>query len=142
MGTFLLGLFLAFVISFFTGGPTKSVDKPYRIIAICLVLTMGGPFAYTEALTHFYGKPMEHAVKVVYNDAPVFGNVQYYKVTRLAGDKAWVYIVGQEHYGGIEDRPIIQAELVNRAGLWKASSYKIISSMRWNKDNLTFPPYN
>jgi hypothetical protein len=142
LGTFLVGLVLAFVISFFSGGPTKSPEKPYRIIAVCLVLCMGGPFAYTEGLTLLYGKPMLHAVRVVYNDAPVFGKIQYYRVTHVTADKASVYIVGLEHYGGMDDRPIIQAELVKKNGAWKADSYHIVSSMRWSKDNITFPPYN
>jgi hypothetical protein len=142
IGTFILGLVAALVISFFSGGPAKSPERPYRIVAICLLLAMGGPFAYTEALTYLYGKPMQHAVNVVYNDAPVYGKVQYYRVTHVTDDSALVYIIGLEHYGGMDDRPVIQAELVKRNGAWKAHSYHIVSSMRWSKDNLTFPPYD
>ncbi|HWD41168.1 MAG TPA: hypothetical protein VG944_20130, partial [Fimbriimonas sp.] len=111
LGTFLAGLLLALILSFFMGGPTKRAEKPYRLIVCCLILTMGGPFMYTEALTKLYGKPMEHALKVVYDDANIDGPFQYYKVVSYNGKTASAYVVGLEHYGGMDDRPILRVEL-------------------------------
>jgi len=141
LGTFLLGLFLTLVLSFFTGGPTKRAEKPFKLIITCLALCMGGPFAYVEILTHLYGKKLEHAIDVVYNDAPVNGPMQYYKVTSCHGDKATAYVIGKEHYMGLDDRPIILVNLVNQGGEWKADTYHVVSSARLGKDELTFPPY-
>jgi len=141
IGTFVTGLLLSLIISFFSGGPTKQNEKPLRIVIVCLVLCMGGPFAYTEALTRIYGKPMEHTLKVVYNDSPVFGEMDYYKVTKCYANKASVYIVGKDQYGGMVDRPVLQVDLVKEGGQWKADSYRIVTSARFNKDDITFPPY-
>lgn len=141
LGTFLLGLFLTLVLSFFSGGPTKRAEKPFKLIICCLAVCMCGPFAYVEALTLIYGKKMEHAINLVYNDAPVNGPMQYFKITSCHGDKASAYVVGKEHYGGMDDRPIIQVMLVKQDGQWKGDTYHVVSSAKLDKDELTFPPY-
>jgi hypothetical protein len=102
---------------------------------------MGGPFVYTEGLTYLYGKKMQHAINVVYDDAPIAGPMQYFKVTSCHGDTASAYVIGKEHYGGMDDRPILQVQLVKQDGEWKADTYHVISSARLDKDELTFPPY-
>ncbi len=140
--TFAAGMILSFLLALFFGGPHRS-DKPQRMVLICLVIAMGGPFAYVEVLTQAVGDPaMEHAIKACYHDSPIQGPMQYFKVTTYSGTHATALVVGEERQGwGGTDRPVIQVSLSKDGEKWKADSFKVVCSNRLNKDGLVFPPY-
>jgi hypothetical protein len=141
--TFAAGMILAFLLALFIGGPSQRADKPHRLVLFCLVLAMGGPFAYVEVLTQMVGDPLfEKAIKQAYNDSPIQGPMQYYKVTTYSGTHATALVIGQEKQGwGGTDRPVIQVSLIKDGEKWKPESFKVVCSSRLNKDGLVFPPY-
>jgi hypothetical protein len=142
MGTFTLGILLAFIISLFFLGPTQQVDKPHRIVIYSLIFTMSTPFVYCETLTKLFGDPMEHAVKQAFDDSPIEGTLDYYRLISYNSDHATALVVGSEKQGwGGTDRPVMKVVLSQKDGHWVADSYSIIYSSRLNKDGIVFPPY-
>jgi hypothetical protein len=142
MGTLTAGLILAFLVSLFFGGPSQRAEKPFRMVLFCIALTMAGPFLFSEVLTATYGDEMRHAVKLAYNDSPISGPFQYFKVTSYTGSHATAIAIGEEQaaWGGT-DRPILSVSLSKEGANWKADSYTVVYSNRLNKDGIDFPPY-
>jgi hypothetical protein len=142
VGTFVVGLFLAFVAGLFVMGPSQRLEKPYKLLMYSLVFTMTGPFVYCEALTKLFGEPMGHAVRACFNASPIEGSLDYYRVTKYNGDEATALAIASEKEGwGGTDRPILQIQLSRKGTTWTADSYKVLYSSRLNKDGLDFPPY-
>jgi len=136
------GLFVSFFCSLFFGGIKKRAEKPFRVVFVCLALAIGGPFAYCEVLTTMYGKQMEHALKECYDDSPLNGPFQYFKVVRYSDGHAMAYVVGKENLiAGIHDDPILEVNLTRHGSTWVVDDFDVLYSYRLNKDGITFPPY-
>ena len=107
-----------------------------------MFITVFGPFLFVEANTKLFGKHMEKALKRAYNDGPINGKMQYYRITWYTPEHAQALIVGEEKavWGGT-DRPVMGVSLDKKGGEWKAVSYHVIYSDRLNKDGLVIPPY-
>jgi hypothetical protein len=117
-------------------------STPFPLIFTCLALTIFGPFIYVEVLTKIVGKDMEAAVKKAYNDGPINGQFQYFRVLSAFGGKARALAIGEERasWGGT-DRPIMSINLEKKGDKWKAVHYDLLYSDRLNRDSLVLPPY-
>jgi hypothetical protein len=54
--------------------------------------------------------------------------------------KAIVAATDKEDWGG-DDKPIVKVTLKRKDDAWHAESFQVVSSRRFNKDGMTFPPY-
>ena len=144
------GFAIAFIYALFKVGPGKPEFPFGRALLICLVLAWGGPFGYVEVVTRLNSRQFDPVVKDYFegDDCPLKGSVKYYKVLYTTGDKALVYLVGDEpqSWGG-NDSPVIKLNLKKTTkgssgnGGWDVDSWKLLRSDRLQKDNLVWPPY-
>jgi hypothetical protein len=140
--TIVVGFLLSFAIISLRSTKKRGDGTPYPTVAICLLLTVGGPFMYIETLTKIYGPEMSKAVHKAYDDAPVQGPMQYFRVRSKSGDRANVIAIGREKEGwGGYDQPIISIDLTKTSAGWKPETLTVIYSDRLDRDNLIIPPY-
>jgi hypothetical protein len=140
--TVVSGLVVSFLYSLFFGGIKNRAEKPFKVMFLCLTVTIGGPFAYCEVLTHMYGKDMQSAIHDAYEDSPINGPFKYFKVVRYSNNHAMAYIVGKENLvAGITDDPILEVNLSRKGKTWEVDDSDVLYSYRLNKDGITFPPY-
>ncbi|MCO5296877.1 MAG: hypothetical protein M9921_08470 [Fimbriimonadaceae bacterium] len=113
-----------------------------RNMSILFVLLLGGPYAYTEYLTSAHGDEMHDAILKGFEESEIDGEIVYYKVLSVSGDRARAIAVGleQETWGGT-DRPIVAVTLERTAGEWEPSSFYVVYSDRLGRENYTFPPF-
>src|SRR5688572_13760554 len=132
--TVALGLLLGFLMVVFRSTKVRGEGSPFPIIAAMLLLAVLGPFVYVEGLSRIYGSQMDGAVKRAFEESPLNGKIQYYRLTSYGSDKARALVVVEERasWGGT-DRPVMSVALEKKGAGWKPSSYKVIYSDRLNK---------
>jgi hypothetical protein len=140
--TVFAGMILSFMWLTFRSTKKRGDHAPFWTIAICMLVSVFGPFAFVETLTRVFGQDMEGAIKRAYRDGPIDGKMLYYKVRWFTGSTAQALVVGEEraNWGGT-DRPVMSVNLEKKDGKWAAESYKLVYSDRKNKDGLVLPPY-
>lgn len=142
IGAFVIASILTVVVLMLKPAHLKSDSKSWVKFLWFFGLTLALPYGFTEYLTRTNKGKMDKVVKEAYETSGVDGPLQYFKVVWLAGGHAKVFAVGKEKqdWGG-DDYPVIQVNLVQEGGEWKADSYKSIYWPRKNKDGIVFPPY-
>lgn len=140
---FFVALILTFVYTAVRPLPTRADTNPAKSLIVMYILTVGGPFAYVEANTHRLGPKVEHQIKEAWEDAPIDGKIQYYRVMWSWKDRASAIAVGEEptKWGGT-DRPVLQVNLARVNDTWKLTDSKVIISEKLDKDSFIFPPYH
>lgn len=113
-----------------------------RNMAVLFVLLMAGPYVYTEYLTRTHGDEMLDAIHRGFDESEIDGEMVYYKVLSVRGDRARAIAVGleKETWGGT-DRPIVAVTLERTGGEWSPTSFYVVYSDRLGRENSTFPPY-
>jgi hypothetical protein len=136
------GFLLGFVVVTLRSTKKRGEGTPFPIIIVSLLLCVLGPFIYVEALTKLFAKPMEAAVKKAFEESPLNGKLQYFRVTSYSEKKATALAVIEERasWGGT-DRPVMKVSLEKENDKWKPTAIKVIYSDRLNKDGLVIPPY-
>lgn len=113
-----------------------------RNMAVLFLLMMGGPYAVTGYLTAAHGDEMQAAILRGFDESEIDGELLYYKVLSVRGNRARAIAVGleEETWGGT-DRPIVAVTLEREAGEWQPSSFYVVYSDRLGRENYTFPPF-
>lgn len=113
-----------------------------RIMAWMYLLTVFGPYAYIEVMTHQHGKEMSSVVLEVMQDTSDSNEVHYYKVMKYSNNTARVIAVGEEPTGwGGTERPLIAMTLHHKDGVWVPDEYNFVVSDKRGFDSSTLPPY-
>jgi hypothetical protein len=143
------GIVLSFGIALFKVGPGKPEFNFGRCFIVCMLITLGGPFAYVEYQTRTYGKQISPVVKNYFNssDCPLVDKIGAIKVLHTTKNTAHVLLIGKEleSWGGY-DRPVMKLKLTksnpdNPKSVWSVSKGEVLRSARLNKDNFVWPPY-
>lgn len=142
LGGFVTAALITFFIVLFKPAHHKKDSKSWVVFAWVFTIVLAGPYMGVEYFTRTKGKLVEKAVKEAYAAAGVEGPLQYFKIIWIKGDHAKAFAVGKEKqdWGGY-DTPVIQVNLVEKNGEWKAESFKSLNWDRKNKDSIVFPPY-
>lgn len=145
------GIILSLIISVFKVGPGKPEFNFLKCVAVCLAITIGGPFAVVELQTRRLKQEIGPVIAHHFeNESELEGDVNYFKVLYSSNNTATVYMVCNEkqEWGGT-DHPVAKLTLKkkkwrSKAGktfLWMVDKEDILRSERLNKDNIVWPPY-
>jgi hypothetical protein len=146
-----VGIILSLIVSFFKVGPGKPEFNFLKCLALCMVVTLGGPFAAVEIQTRRLKQEIAPVIEHHFiNESELEGDVNYFKVLFSSNNTATVYMVcnEQEDWGGT-DHPVARLTLKkkkwrSKSGkvfLWAVEQEEILRSQRLNKDNIVWPPY-
>lgn len=142
IGCFLAAAFLTTLWVISRPVHVRDEMRSWRVLMALFVICFGGPYAYNEALTRYYGRDVEKAVKAAYTSVPIDGPMLYYKVTSVRGNNAKVLVVASEKqdWGGT-DHPMVAFQLSRSSGTWQTTSYKILNSEKFDRETYVFPVY-
>lgn len=145
------GGILAFGISIFKVGPGKPEFPFFKVLAACMLLTIGGPFGYVEYQTRQQKPTLFPVVKAYFNSerCPLEGSIENIKILHVTRNSAYAYLISKEKesWGGYE-YPIMRLKLSksvlkkNGKEQWSVVKGEVLQSSRLNKDNLVWPPYH
>lgn len=125
--------------------PMKNIDeqvKPWTIMLILFLLTLGAPYGFVEAQTKKHKSELATAVNDAFNRSDVKGGIKYWKIVSFSESKAKVLIVGEEDNDvSGKEHPVVSVELSKGKDGWNAESYAVLASTRLNQDRLVLPPY-
>jgi len=142
IASFFIACLLTVIVAMFR--PIKQNDdwKAWKWIVGFMVTIGSLPYAYVEGLTAIKGKTMKGAVQEAVHEAELQGELQFYKVVRVADSKAHVIAVStDENEFGSPERAIMEIDLVQEKGQWHADAYSIVNSFHRQRDATTTPPY-
>lgn len=142
-GTLVIGGGLAVLVAMFKIGPGKPEFSFGKALAISLVLVGGTPFLFIEGLSRTKLPQLNHAIATWYDSSnSLTGKIVSKKVLWASGDKATILVIGEEpeDWGGM-DRPAIQLLAERKNGSWSVTRERVMRSIRLDKDEFMFPPY-
>lgn len=143
LGTLVIGGGLAVVIAMFKIGPGKPEFSFGKALAACLLLVGSAPFLFVEGLTRAKLPAIAPAVAAWYKTSnSLSGKIVAKKVLWSTHNRATVLVIGQEpeDWGGM-DRPAILLTVENDKGAWRVTRERVMRSIRLDKDEFMFPPY-
>lgn len=143
LGTVVIGGGAAVVLAMFKIGPGKPEFSFGKALAACLTLVGATPFLFIEGVTRAKMPQYASAVSTWYRSSDsLTGKIVSKKVLWSTRDKATLLVIGEEpeDWGGM-DRPAIQLTLEREKGAWRVTRERVMRSIRLDKDEFMFPPY-